>query len=115
MAPQISLSGLPASTGSVTGPARLVHTVDDLDLLQDGEVLVVRASSPAWTVGMLRSAAIVSELGGVICHAAIVARELGIPAVVGVPDAMAVLVTGDHVTVNGTNGTIAVTREEPTS
>src|SRR5438094_629791 len=113
MTPQDSpstLTGIAASSGSVTGTARLVRVVDDLDALKEGEVLVVRESSPAWTVGMLRSGAIVAEFGGVICHAAIVARELGIPAVVGVPDAMSVMTTGDRLTVDGSNGTIVVVR-----
>jgi phosphoenolpyruvate synthase/pyruvate phosphate dikinase len=101
------LGGLAASAGKYRGTARVVHSVDELDGLVDGEVLVVRASSPTWTVGMLKSGAIVTELGGPICHAALVARELGLPAVVAVEDVTQIVRTGLDVTVDGTEGTIS--------
>jgi phosphoenolpyruvate synthase/pyruvate phosphate dikinase len=98
--------GMPASAGTYEGDARVILSSDELPALQEGEVLIVRASNPAWTVGMLRSGAIVTELGGPICHAAIVAREIGVPAVVAVPDAMTVIATGSRVRVDGSTGVI---------
>lgn len=100
------LRGIAASAGVYNGIVRVVGSIEELADLRDGEVLVVRASSPAWTVGMLRSGAIVAELGGPICHAAIIAREFGIPSVVAVKDATMLLKTGMSVTVDGTSGTI---------
>src|ERR1700734_2518505 len=94
-------TGIGASAGTYSGPARVVDTVSELAGLCGGEVLVVRASSPAWTIGMLRSGAIVTELGGPICHAAIVARQLGIPAVVAVENVTSLVSTGDRVAVDG--------------
>ena len=102
------LQGIAASAGSYSGTARVMHKAVELDDLVDGEVLVVRASDPTWTVGMLSSGAIVTELGGPICHAAIVARELGLPAVVAVEDVTKLIATGAQVTVNGTEGSISI-------
>ena len=98
--------GIAASAGTYTGAVRVVLDVEDLPALKEGEVLVVRASNPVWTVGMLRSGAIIAELGGPICHAAIVAREIGIPCVVAVGNATGALRTGMHVTVDGTKGLV---------
>lgn len=102
------VQGIAASAGTYTGPVRVVLSVDDLHTLLEGEVLVVRASNPAWTVGMLKCGALVAELGGPICHAAIVARELGIPCVVAVQQATAVIPTGAIATVNGNSGFVKV-------
>lgn len=98
--------GLGASTGTVTGRVRVLSSPDELDQLVDGEVLVVQHSSPAWTVGMLRASAIISEFGGIISHAAIVAREMGVPCVVSVEHATSLLVNGMLVRVDGETGTI---------
>lgn len=104
----ITARGTPASVGIYTGQVRVIKNIRELTQLQDGEILIVRASSPAWTVGMLRSGAIIAELGGPICHAAIVAREMGIPAVVSVSNAMSIFTTGMTVTVNGAEGTVKI-------
>src|SRR6266852_4807973 len=98
--------GLGASTGIVTGRVRVLSSPNELDQLGEGEVLVVQHSSPAWTVGMLRAGAIISEFGGIISHAAIVAREMGVPCVVAVEHATSVLVNGMLVQVDGETGTI---------
>jgi phosphoenolpyruvate synthase/pyruvate phosphate dikinase len=102
------LQGIAASAGSYSGTARVLRKAAEMDDLVDGEVLVVRASDPTWTVGMLRSGAIVTELGGPICHAAIVARELGLPAVVAVENVTQLVATGARVTVDGTEGTVSI-------
>lgn len=98
--------GLGASTGIVIGRVRVLSSPNELDQLVDGEVLVVQYSSPAWSIGMLRSGAIISEYGGIICHAAIVAREMGVPCVVAVEHATSLLTNGMFVRVDGEAGTI---------
>lgn len=98
--------GLGASTGVVTGRVRVLSSPDELDQLETGEVLVVQHSSPAWSVGMIRACAIISEFGGIISHAAIVAREMGIPCVVAVERATLLLANGMLVRVDGETGTI---------
>ncbi len=98
--------GLGVSTGIVTGRVRVLFNPEELDQLEIGEVLVVQRSSPLWTVGMLRAGAIISEVGGMISHAAIVAREMGVPCVVAVEQATSLLANGTLVRVDGETGTI---------
>jgi pyruvate,water dikinase len=74
--------------------------------LEPGEILVAPSTDPGWTPLFLTAGALVMEMGGVISHGAVVAREYGIPAVVGVPDATTRLRTGDAVTVDGAAGTV---------
>ena len=100
------VTGVPSSSGRATGPARLVRSVDDFVRVRPGDVLVCRTTDPAWTPLFHLAAAVVTETGGVLSHAAIVAREFGIPAVVGAEHAMTSLTDGTPVTVNGTAGTI---------
>lgn len=87
-----------------TGTVRIVRGVGDLGTVQQGDVLVTETTSPDWEPVMRRAAAIVTEHGGRTCHAAIIARELGIPAVVGVTDARTVLIDGAQVTVSCAEG-----------
>ena len=98
--------GLGASTGVATGRVRVLFSPDELNQLETGEVLVVQHSSPAWSIGMMRACAIISEFGGIISHAAIVAREMGIPCVVAVERATVLLTNGMLVQVDGETGTI---------
>lgn len=77
--------GLGLSPGICEERIHKARTLDELDELDDGRILVVARSSPAWTAGMLRAGGFICEEGGVICHAAIVARELGVPCVVDLP------------------------------
>jgi pyruvate,water dikinase len=74
--------------------------------LEPGEVLVAPSTDPGWTPLFLTAGALVMEMGGMMSHGAVVAREYGIPAVVGVPDATARIGTGEHVTVDGSAGTV---------
>jgi len=76
--------------------------------LAPGEILVCRATDPAWTPLFLAAAGLVTEVGGMMTHGSVVAREYGIPAVVGVHDATGRLATGQYVRLDGTNGTIEV-------
>jgi pyruvate,water dikinase len=87
-----------------TGPVRIVHSIADMDTVQAGDVLVTDMTDPNWEPVMKRAAAIVTNRGGRTCHAAIIARELGIPAVVGCGDATDVLKEGALVTVACSEG-----------
>lgn len=99
------LSGTPASAGTVTGKVRVV--LDPVGAhLEPGEILVAPSTDPGWTPLFLTAGALVMEMGGVISHGSVVAREYGIPAVVGVPDATTRLRTGQTVTVDGSAGTV---------
>ncbi len=87
-----------------TGPVRLVHSIAQMDEVQPGDVLVTDMTDPNWEPVMKRASAIVTNRGGRTCHAAIIARELGIPAVVGCGDATDLLKTGTLVTVSCAEG-----------
>ena len=87
-----------------TGPVRLVHNISEMDKVQPGDVLVTDMTDPNWEPVMKRASAIVTNRGGRTCHAAIIARELGIPAVVGCGDATDKLVDGTLVTVSCAEG-----------
>ena len=87
-----------------TGPVRIVHSIKDMDTVQAGDVLVTDMTDPNWEPVMKRASAIVTNRGGRTCHAAIIARELGIPAVVGCGDATEVLKEGALVTVACSEG-----------
>jgi pyruvate,water dikinase len=100
------VTGGPGSPGRARGPARLVRSVDEFARLRRGDVLVCRSTDPAWTPLFRVAAAVVTETGGVLSHAAIVAREFGIPAVVGAGGAMTTLADGTAVIVDGIAGTV---------
>jgi pyruvate, water dikinase len=87
-----------------TGPVRLVHNISEMDKVQPGDVLVTDMTDPNWEPVMKRASAIVTNRGGRTCHAAIIARELGIPAVVGCGDATDLLKDGTLVTVSCAEG-----------
>ncbi|MFI6919389.1 PEP/pyruvate-binding domain-containing protein [Nonomuraea spiralis] len=101
-----ALTGSPASPGQVTGVARVV--LDPVGAhLEPGEILVCPSTDPGWTPLFLTAGGLVMEMGGSNSHGAVVAREYGIPAVVGVPHAVERIRTGQTVTVDGTAGTVA--------
>jgi phosphohistidine swiveling domain-containing protein len=101
-----AITGFPGAAGVVEGVVRMILSVDDGDQLQAGEVLVTTTTNVGWTPLFPRMAAIVTDVGAPLSHAAIVARELGIPAVVGCGNATMRLHTGDRVRVNGARGTV---------
>ena len=105
--PPGTLSGAPASAGTVTGKARVILDPAGAHL-EPGEILVAPSTDPGWTPLFLTAGALIMEMGGPISHGAVVAREYGIPAVVGVPDATTRIATGDTITVDGAAGTISV-------
>ncbi len=102
------LVGTAGSRGTATGPARVVRGPADFALVQRGDVLVCPWTDPAWTPLLGVAAAVVTETGGALSHAAIVARERRIPAVLGVPDATTRLAGAARVRVDGTAGTVTM-------
>lgn len=102
------LIGSPGSTGVVEGTVRVIDNPETEDLLQTGEILVAVQTDIAWTLLFPRAAAVITDIGAPLSHAAIVARELGIPAVVGCGKATAVLKTGDRVRVDGGRGIVEI-------
>ena len=103
-----AIVGHPASPGRATGPVRIVHGPEDFDRFQAGEVLVAQATAPAWTPLFADAVAVVTDGGTLAAHASLVAREYGIPAVVGTGDATVRLSDGQNVTVDGGAGTVLV-------
>ncbi|PXX62197.1 PEP-utilizing family enzyme [Nocardia tenerifensis] len=99
-------TGVACSKGIATGPVRLVRGVADFAAVRPGDVIVCRTTDPSWTVLFGLAAAVVTETGGILCHAAIVAREYGIPAVVAAEGAMAALENHRTVSVDGTRGRV---------
>jgi pyruvate,water dikinase len=102
------LSGWAASPGRVRGPARIVEDIAAGATLEPGSVLIAVATDPSWTPVIAEAAAIVLEVGGPLSHAAIVARELGIPAVLKVNGATRAIGEGCLVEVDGFEGTVRV-------
>lgn len=109
---EILLQGLGASPGVASGPVKIVRSMDDLDKVLEGDVLVTEMTNPDMVVTMQRASAIVTDEGGVTSHAAIVSREMGIPAVVGTEKATKDLKDGMEITVDGSNGKVYLGRSE---
>jgi pyruvate, water dikinase len=103
-----TLTGFAGSPGVVEGPARVLENVADLGELQPGEILVAAVTSPSWTPVFGKIGAAVSDIGGIMSHAAIVSREYGLPAVVGTGDATHRIRTGDRLRVDGDTGTVTI-------
>jgi pyruvate,water dikinase len=100
--------GYAASPGVVEGVARVVRDVNEIGTVQQGEVLVCPVTAPSWAPVFPKIAAAVSDIGGMMSHAAIIAREYGLPAVVGTGHATKQIKTGDRVRVDGDNGTVTI-------
>jgi pyruvate,water dikinase len=105
------VAGVPASPGIATGPVRVLREAADYETLQPGDVIVAPVTTPALTPLFSRAAALVTDVGSGLAHASIMAREFGVPAVVGCGDATARLTDGLVVTVDGATG--AVTAATP--
>lgn len=102
----VLVSGQPASPGIASGPAKIIKGVKEINKVNNGDVLVAAQTNPDYVIAMKKAVAIVTEKGGRTSHAAIVSRELGIPAIVGAANATKTLKTGTVITVNGTNGQV---------
>ncbi|MFB6280479.1 MAG: phosphoenolpyruvate synthase [Haloferacaceae archaeon] len=102
----VILRGLGASPGTVSGAARIVETLDELDKVGEGDLIVTEMTTPDMVPAMKRASGIITDEGGMTSHAAIISRELGVPAVVGSGDATHTLHDGQVVTIDGEKGTI---------
>jgi pyruvate,water dikinase len=103
-----SLKGVAASPGRVTAPARVLNGPQDFDQMQTGDVLVASITTPAWTPLFARAAAVVTDVGGPLSHGSIVAREYGIPAVLGTGSATKRIQNGQIITVDGSTGLVTL-------
>ncbi|WP_228489093.1 PEP-utilizing enzyme [Raineyella fluvialis] len=101
--PAGALAGIPASAGTVEGRARVILDLTDADL-QEGDILVTTFTDPSWTPVFLSVKGVVTEVGGAMTHGSVVAREYGLPAVVGVEGATRRIQDGQLIRVNGTDG-----------
>ena len=106
--PRDTVTGFPGAPGTVEGVARVIRRAEDAAQLSDGEILVTTVTNIGWTPIFPRAAAVVTDVGAPLSHAAIVARELGIPAVVGSGNATMRLHSGDRIRVDGAKGTVEV-------
>lgn len=100
------ITGIGAAPGRAQGKVRWVQTPADLQNFQAGEVLLAKMTSPDWAEVFQKAAAVATEQGGMLCHAAIVAREEGIPAVVGAGSSLQEICDGDVVVIDGDEGCI---------
>jgi pyruvate,water dikinase len=102
----VVVSGLGASPGFGSGEVKIINNIDELDKIKDGDIMVTTMTTPDMVPAMKRANAIITDEGGITCHAAIISRELGIPCVVGTGDASEILVENSKVTVDGKKGSI---------
>lgn len=99
--------GLGASPGRGVGPARVFSDADGAESVEEGDIIVTEMTMPQMVPAMKRAAGIVTDEGGITCHAAIVSRELGVPSVVGTGDATERIANGERITLDGEQGTVA--------
>lgn len=102
------IKGVATSAGKVTAPACVLHGPEDFDLMKPGAVLVAGTTTPAWTPLFAMASAIVTDIGGPLSHGSIVAREYGIPAVMGTGVATRRIRNGQLVTVDGSAGNVTL-------
>lgn len=106
------LKGVPTSEGKVTAPARVLRGPEDFEQMRPGEVLVAGTTTPAWTPLFAMASAVVTDIGGPLSHGSIVAREYGIPAVMGTGVATKRIQSGQSITVDGTKGEVILKSTE---
>jgi pyruvate,water dikinase len=102
------IRGFPGAPGVIEGPARVIVSHEDFPTLKTGDILVCPYTSPAWTPIFPKIKGVVTDSGGMLTHAAITAREYGIPAVVGTWVATATIKNGDIIRINGNEGTVEI-------
>ena len=106
--PTGELRGNGSSAGIARGPARVLHSLAEAERLRSGDVLVARTTMPAWTPLFAVAAALITEVGGVLSHSAVTAREYGLPAVLSVQNATTQIRDGQLVEVDGANGIVRI-------
>ena len=102
------LTGMTASTGTAVGRVKVCSTIDSLKKVQEGDILVASMTRPEYVPAMRKAAAIITDEGGITCHAAIISRELGIPCIIGTKIATKVLKDNDLVEIKGNHGLIII-------
>jgi pyruvate,water dikinase len=102
----LKLTGLPVSQGEVRGKARVVTSLDEASEIQHGEILIVPYTDIGWSPYFPMISGLVTEIGGIISHGAVIAREYGVPCVVKIPRATVLFKSGDLILLNGTVGTV---------
>jgi pyruvate,water dikinase len=105
--PAGALTGLPVSAGTVEGRARVILDMAEADF-EAGDILVTAYTDPSWTPAFVAIKGLVTEVGGLMTHGAVIAREYGLPAVVGVEDATRIIRDGQRIRLNGTDGYIEI-------
>lgn len=105
--PAEAIIGLPVSTGIIEGRARVILNMEDASL-EEGDILVTAFTDPSWTPLFVSIKGLVTEVGGLMTHGAVIAREYGLPAVVGVENATRLIKDGQQIRVNGTDGYIEI-------
>ena len=109
----VMVTGTPACPGRVTGPARVITHISEADTIRPGEILVTMSTDIGWSPHFPVLAGVVTELGGLISHGAVVAREYGLPCLVGVTGATQTFSTGDRVSLDAVRGDISLVTETP--
>ena len=109
----VMVTGTPACPGRVTGPARVITHISEADTIRPGEILVTMSTDIGWSPHFPVLAGVVTELGGLISHGAVVAREYGLPCLVGVTGATQTFSTGDRVSLDAVRGHISLVTETP--
>src|SRR5262249_5745440 len=107
--PAGALAGLAVSSGVVEGRARVIGNMEDADI-EDNDILVTAFTDPSWTPLFVSIKVLVTEVGGLMTHGAVIAREYGLPAVVGVEQATRLIRDGQRIRVNGTEGYVEILR-----
>lgn len=102
----ILLAGLPGSSGRISGRARVIGGLEEIDRIRPGDILVTRFTDTGWTSKFALLGGVITEFGGALCHAAIVSREYGIPCIVGAKGAMELIRDGEIITMDGASGEI---------
>jgi len=111
---KIILKGLGASPGLASGKVKIIRDIDELDKIQTGDILVTVMTTPDMVPAMRRASGILTDEGGVTCHASIVSRELGIPCIVGTGDATRKVKDNQLITMDGTKGLVYGGRDRST-
>jgi len=101
------LAGISVSTGVIEGRARVVLKLEDA-IIEEGDILITKFTDPGWTPLFVSAKGLVTEVGGMMTHGAVIAREYGLPAVVGVDNATKLIRDGQRIRVNGTEGYVEI-------
>ena len=105
--PANAIAGLAVSFGIIEGRARVILNMEDVDI-EDGDILVTSFTDPSWTPLFVSIKGLVTEVGGLMTHGAVIAREYGVPAVVGVENATRLIKDGQRIRLNGTDGYVQI-------